>query len=333
MTTILSICIPTLNRPEFLMQALNSIFCETLLLNQVEICISNNCSEVDYAKIEKLIKHYASICNVKYNRHDKRLPLDENHHYVELMASSEYIYFLGDDDYFLTGQLPLLIDFLSKEAPDLAIFNGIFVNKDDKIIGPHFQLPAQQYSNFSKAFIELRDKGMFGAVLVKKIHLEDSKFRCLFGTSHGYGCFWFSLLSIYSSQHYPKVVIPTFPLVALRVGAKSYDNIEVYFRDILYEIAVYQRYLPSGLSQLLNEQFRMRYLKKISSVKFLASMCNSNVDIKKIKEINPSFYNQYRLKIIFSGVFVRVGAYKIVKHIYTYFFRKKPIDINLENTY
>lgn len=323
MIPTLSICIPTLNRPELLLQSLNSIFSEPLLFKQLEICISNNCSDADYAIVDARLADYASLCNIKYVRHTRRLPLDENHHYVKRMATSKYIYFLGDDDFFLDDQLPLLLDLVEREAPDLAIFNGIFVDEHDKVVGPHFDLPALCYSNFSSAFIDLRDKGMFGAVLVKAEHLDDEKFRCLFGTSHGYGCFWFALMSNYSSQQSPIVMIPTFPLVALRVGVKNYDNLRVYFRDILYEIAVYQRYLPSGLPQQLNEKFRVHYLKKISSVMFLTRMRNSNIDIKNIKNINPGFYRKYRLKIAVSEVFARIGAYDLLKKIYRSLFQKK----------
>lgn len=326
MIPTLSICIPTLNRPELLLQSLNSIFREPLLLDQLEICISNNCSEADYSTVDALLAEHASHCNIKYVRHAQRLPLDENHHYVKRMATSKYIYFLGDDDFFLDGQLPLLLDLVERETPDLAIFNGIFVDEQDKVVGPHFDLPALRYSSFSSAFNDLRDKGMFGALLVKAEHLDDEKFRCLFGTSHGYGCFWFALMSIYSSQRSPIVMIPTFPLVALRVGAKSYNNLEVYFRDILYEIAIYQRYLPSGLPQHLNEMFRIRYLKKISSVMFLTRMCNSNIDIRNIRDINPGFFRQHRLKIAVSEVFARIGAYELLKQIYRSVFQRKQSD-------
>lgn len=323
MSRLLSICIPTLNRCGFLCKALSSIFDAKWDLRKVELCVSNNASEHDYSPVEMLLATAPKALAIRYVVQPARLSLDEHMLAVKNLATSPYIYFLGDDDFFLEGQLPLLLDLVERESPDLAIFNGTLVDGQDKVIGSHFDLPAKRYSSISMAFDDLRDKGMFGAVLVKAVHLDDSNFRRLFGTAHGYGCYWFSLLSVYSSQPPLTVMIPTFPLVALRMAAKSYSHLEVYFRDIPYEIAVYQRYLPAGLPQQLNDQFKTRYLRKICSIKFLTQMRNSGVEIKSIRNIDPGFYRQHQLKIAISEFLAKSGGYELLRCIYKSFVKRK----------
>jgi glycosyltransferase involved in cell wall biosynthesis len=215
---IISICIPTLNRSHYLQKAIKSIFEAQCDLCKVELCISNNASDQDYSAIEMLLYTAPKYLTIRYVLQKTRLPVDEHMLAVKNLASSSYIYFLGDDDFFINDQLYLLIDLVERESPD------------DKMIGMHFHLPSQSYTSISTAFNDLRDKGMFGAVLVKSKYLEDTYFRKLFGTAHGYGCYWFALFSAHLRKQSINVIIPNFPLVALRMAAKSYSQLEVYFK-------------------------------------------------------------------------------------------------------
>jgi abequosyltransferase len=321
MAHLLSICIPTLNRCDYLCEALKSIFDAESVHSKVEVCISNNASEQDYSPVANLLAETPHSLSVCYLVQKERLTIDAHMLAVKNLATSPYIYFLGDDDYFLKGQLPSLLKLIEDEAPDLAIFNGTLVDGENRVIGPHFDLSPHRYRTVASAFNDLRDKGMFGAVLVKKEHLSDQNFERLFGTAHGYGCYWFSLLSA-STQPFI-VMVPPFPLVALRMAAKNYSRLEVYFRDIPFEISVYQRYLATGLPQELNEQFRAKYLRKISSTIFLAQMFTTGVTTGDIRNINPGFYRQYRLKIHFCEFLARCGGYKLLRRIYRVFFRPK----------
>lgn len=316
MTTVLSICIPTLNRPEYFCVALNSILSANIEWSLIEICISNNASDVSYSAAQKIINSAPNGIEIKYIEQKQRLSIDEHMMFVKNMANSPYIYFLGDDDYFLEGQLPLLVNFIKEESPDLAIFNGMLVDGNDNVLGSHFDLPEKIYLDIEEAFLNLRDKGMFGSVLVKCKHLNDENFIRLFGTAHGYGCYWFSLLSIDSLEKPPVVIIPRFPLVALRMANKNYNLLDVYLRDIPYEIAIYQRYLGPGLPQRLNEKFKKKYFRKISSVQFLVQMLYSVDDAWKIKNINPEFYARKRLNIWLSIFLVRSGVFKVAKSVY-----------------
>lgn len=312
----LAICIPSLNRSDYLQKAVRSIFDSGVAFSKIELCISNNASDHDYSAITELLARAPADLTVRYVVQTSRLSVDAHMLAVKNLATAPYIYFLGDDDFFLAGQLPSLVDLVEREALDLAIFNGQMVDANDTVIGTHFALPPRRYTRISDAFGDLRDKGMFGAVLVKAQHLDDTYFRHLFGTAHGYGCYWFSLFAAHVRQEPIVVIIPDFPLVALRMAQKSYNLVEVYYRDIPYEMAVYKRHLPPGEPQQLNEQFRKRYLKKTSSVFFLAQISNSGIDVDTIRNFDPDFYRQHRLKIALGKFVVSSGAYNLVRNVY-----------------
>jgi hypothetical protein len=201
-------------------------------------------------------------------------------------------------------------------VPDLAVFNGTIVDSENRPVRPHFRLPSRRYLRMEDAFDDLRDKGMFGAVLVKATHVGEAHFKALFGTAHGYGCYWFSLMAEHLHGRTPVILIPDFPLVALRMAAKTYNHVDVYYRDIPYEIAVYQRHLPTGLPQRLNDGFRKRYLRKVSSLLFLTQLCTSGSDIRRIRDIDPSFHRRHRLKIAVASAFAETGAYAALRDIY-----------------
>ncbi|HGF6568830.1 TPA: glycosyltransferase, partial [Yersinia enterocolitica] len=46
---MLSICIPSYNRANYLLKALNSIYSQNNHSMDFEVCISNNCSSDDYS--------------------------------------------------------------------------------------------------------------------------------------------------------------------------------------------------------------------------------------------------------------------------------------------
>lgn len=313
----LSICIPTLNRCIFLCAALQSIFDADWDHERVEVCISNNASEDDYSALDSLLAAAPPRLTIHYQVQPRRVPIDVSMYTVRKMASGDYVYFLGDDDHFLKGELPRLLDLIDREAPDLAIFNGVLIDATDQIVGSHFDLPPTVYPDAFSAFHELRDKGMFGAVLVRSAHLQAAHFEALFGTSHGYGCYWFSLLDDrYLDGHSAKIMIPDFPLVALRMATKSYSLLDVYYRQIPYEIAVYRRYLPAGRAQWANLQFERDYHHKIGSFRFLLPMRAAGMLILDIKDIYPAFYDRHALKLQFSDWLVRSGAFARLKAVY-----------------
>jgi len=323
MSLLFSICIPTINRTDYLLQALNSILTNNSFLDRIEICISNNCSETDYSEVESFIKEGSNLCKIKYFRHDSRIPLDENHQFVVKMASTEYIYFLGDDDYFLRDQIQNLVAFIQEKNPDLAVFNGFVIDSDNIYLGEHFNLPPREYLSLAPAFRDLRDKCSFGAVLVNKNLLQEFDFKALYGTDHAYGCFWLSIFRKYERNELIKIYVPDFPCVAIRSAQKTYNHIYVYYKTIPHWLNVYKKLAGPGIpQQLINEYIESTY-ELISSFKFLLSLIATGYNLHLIEDANPLLYKKYKVKILTCMCLYATGVYQIFKMLYKKIIKNK----------
>jgi abequosyltransferase len=311
-----SICIPTLDRCEYLCMAICSIYSQVAAHPFIEVIISNNASKHDYQNFSNLLEAAPPSLQIKYIENDTRRSIDEHMHFVVNAAKGDFIYYLGDDDFFLPNQLHLMVKLALEESPDLAIFNGHLVDHLGNIVGNHFQLSACRYTSFKRAFLDLREHGMFGSVLVKRKFLSDKSIKLLYGSSHAYGSFWLELLREYHYNKEPSILIPSFPLVALRVARKSYSPLSVYFRDIPYEIATYNRYLPPGRATSLNYMFYKRYISRITSVGFLAGLVLSGNSLDDIQIINPQVYHMSKYSIWSVRVLDRLGAFNSQKPMY-----------------
>lgn len=313
MSRALSIVIPTLNRCAYLCGALRSIIDSSCEFEKIQICISNNCSDENYNPLLDLLKTAPASLEILYVSQPVRLPIDESMYAAFALATGDYVYFLGDDDYFLDGQLAKLLNMISDQRVDVAIFNGFIVDADGHVTGTHFELEPAIYESVSSAFVVLRDKGMFGAVLVKRKLLPESYFTALFGTSHAYGCFWLSLLNAPSQDC--RILIPDFPLVALRMAKKNYNHLLVYFRDIPYELSVYRQMLSSSASRELNSAFENDFIRKVTSVRFLCYIKGMGMDLSQIKSINPALFARARTNIAVASILVTSGLHGALKAI------------------
>jgi len=90
---LISVCIPTFNRPKSLLNCLNSLVLQTN--KNFEVCISDNCSDKD---IKKLIKPFRKKLKIKFNKNKKNLGFALNLLKVSNMATGKFVWFLGDDD-------------------------------------------------------------------------------------------------------------------------------------------------------------------------------------------------------------------------------------------
>lgn len=276
----ISICIPTLNRPQYLMDGIKSIYNQQCDSFDFEVCISNNASDADYSGVDDFI-HACNLKykNIKYYIHKKRLPLDEHMHFVKKMASGEYIYFLGDDDYFKADAINEIMH-LCKKNIDLAVFNGDFVDKNGDFIDKHFDLPSGRFDSLESAFFNLRDKGAFGAILVKKSLLDDYSFQVLYGSSHAYGCFWLQMLNNPDRNY--EIIIPKQPCVNLRVAEKSYNEAIVYYRDIVREFCIYDQEINNDKGREMNSVFFDIYKNRIFSIKWMSSIFSRGANFSDV---------------------------------------------------
>jgi abequosyltransferase len=313
LSKLISICIPTLNRPHYLIEALESIFNYEQGKFLFEICISNNASNQSYAEVTALLEKKRNDWDIKYIVQDERLEIDPHMHFVVKMATSDYCYLLGDDDYFISDQLERLINLVKIQKPDLAIFNAIIVNGTNNIIGKHFKIESKTYDNTESAFLDLMDKGTFGSILVKRVHLDNSYFISLYGTSHAYGCYWLSILNDYFDNS--KIIIPDFECVYLRAAEKNYTPIVVCYRDTPLYFAIFSRYLNFGRPQMLNAIHSKKSENILTSIRFIAGFIDQGARIHDIQSINPIISTKFSfiVKFYLARLIVSSGVYLALK--------------------
>lgn len=122
---LLSICIPTYNRAEYIGHALDSV------LNQlsehtsqlIEICISDNASTDNTEDIIGLKKE-STTCSIYYNRNQKNLGFDLNVRKIVEMASGKYCWILGSDDMLAPGSIEYFLTRLvaNELVADICLF-------------------------------------------------------------------------------------------------------------------------------------------------------------------------------------------------------------------
>ena len=133
----LSICIPTFNRKNKLINCVNSIYLASLNSKlDFEVCISDNGSSYD---IYDLIKQFENKLKLKINKNESNIGYMPNLLKVISISKSDFVWAMGDDD-LLMPQALKRVDELFKSNPDVDFF---FVNSfhlDYKYIN-RFQVP------------------------------------------------------------------------------------------------------------------------------------------------------------------------------------------------
>jgi len=111
---ILSICIPTYNRAEYIGEAIESVLDQITpdTQDKVEICISDNASTDN---TEKIVKNYQrkKKCNIVYHKNEENLGADNNFLKVIDIANGEYCLWIGSDDAIEDNILTKLINIIS----------------------------------------------------------------------------------------------------------------------------------------------------------------------------------------------------------------------------
>ena len=118
---LLSICIPTYNRADYLNDCLESIaaqVCEDDLLNsQIEVVVSDNASADETKNVVAEYKN--KFTNFTYKRNEENLGFDLNVLNVVRSASGEYVWYLGDDDLIINGSLKFVLELLKTGEYDV----------------------------------------------------------------------------------------------------------------------------------------------------------------------------------------------------------------------
>lgn len=127
---MIDILIPTYNRAEFLKKnilVLNKQICDSGLQEDFRIIVSDNCSTDNTADYLSEIENDLAVQLLRY-RQDKNIGLEPNVLFLLGKATSEYVMYLGDDDYLPDGYLDFVFEKIKKEDVHCVIpgFSALF---------------------------------------------------------------------------------------------------------------------------------------------------------------------------------------------------------------
>lgn len=110
---ILSICIPTYNRPVHLENCLNSICIAKKKAKKFkfEVCISDNGSKHD---IKKIVFKYKQKIKIKFHRFKRNYGITTNFLKTIEMAKGEFVWTIGNDDLLIPKSLLIIQKLLKK---------------------------------------------------------------------------------------------------------------------------------------------------------------------------------------------------------------------------
>jgi len=124
MQYLLSICIPTYNRADLLIENIEELIfqiTEHKLENKVEICVSDNCStDNTITFVEELKKKHEAVA-ISISVNESNLGADRNYLAAMHMGESKFCWLLGSDDKLEKGALNKIVSFLS-ENQETAIY-------------------------------------------------------------------------------------------------------------------------------------------------------------------------------------------------------------------
>jgi len=263
MTIKLSICIPTLNRLNFLKENLDNLLPQ-IQGKSVEICVSNNCS--DDATADYLNK----VKGIKIINHPKRLTLDKSMQAVAEMACGEYVFLLGDDDCLMPNAIEKI---LAKLNCSMLLLNCWHADKNLKHQNLHLSdsLTNRTFNDPKEALKNLWDKMPFGSFIAKREAFDKKFFEKFIGTSHAYsGCVWQWLSKIEN----PTIHCMKEPTVLIRGADKTWESQRAEIM-LLHIPMWFSLLIDNSIYKCVAKKIKARYLKSNSKRKYLAQYVKS----------------------------------------------------------
>jgi len=122
---ILSICIPTYNRANYLDISL-SIICEQIknILNNIELIVSDNCSTDN--TIDIVLKYKELGFPILYYKQTVNTGLDGNITNCFIKASCKYVWIFGDDDILIEGGINKIMNLIKADIGVIYLNSYVF---------------------------------------------------------------------------------------------------------------------------------------------------------------------------------------------------------------
>lgn len=154
---LVSVGIPTFNRPEFLKKAIDSITNQTY--KNLEIIISDNCS--DSPEVEKFCTEYAKKdSRIKYFRHSENIGMALNGEFVLNQATGKYYMWCMDDDWLSENYIEESLNFMLNNSGYSLVFGDRYFYDADYNYVRHCLRMSYEQEDYTDRIIAYCDAAM-----------------------------------------------------------------------------------------------------------------------------------------------------------------------------
>ena len=310
---ILSICIPTYNRSEYLKECLDSVVSQLeedkRLTNLVEIVISDNNSKDD---TEELVRNFQNKYRfIKYFKNKINIGSVKNVAKLAMRAKGTFIWLLADDDIHKKGSIKTAIRIISNFNQDIIICNSdqFNTNVNKPIFNNSLQLTKDVLiDNRKDLFVFLESKFIYiidwylnfvsSFIFKRQIYFQN---KYLIKKYNGFSDVSFSQAAIiyYSKKNY-SIYYLAKPLVMARMGSHSWAANSQIKNAIAWSNAITNEYLNI-----------IHIHKDILSVKFIflafirILISKAGIVVALITLFFPQKFKIYQKVIIFFDKMIR----------------------------
>jgi len=128
---ILSLCIPTYNRPEWLGRAIRSIVAQGVTAG-IEVLVSDNSQGTESRDVvTECLGDWPGAWS--YHQNVPTVPMIENFNRLIARATGRYVLMLSDDDYLLPGGLALALETLGSTDRAACLFGVHIVDAEERV--------------------------------------------------------------------------------------------------------------------------------------------------------------------------------------------------------
>lgn len=306
---VLSICIPTFNRLNYLRELLEILLPQVQSKN-VEVCVSDNHSSDGTPEFLINLSHKYPFLRCVFN--SQNIGLDKNMLAVIAMGTGKYIYPIGDDDIIPKHSLSAILSEVSKGG-DVIVLNGWHTNPALDKVRLHLpeSLSGYYFSRADQAFISLWDKMPFGSFIALRECFSKEYSHRFVGTSHAYtGAVWDALADIEEDKGLCHINCMRQPTVLLRGAEKSWRKdaalitlyeIPIWFSMIM-EKDVYRKIIPSIRSEYLVIQTKFNSLIQLRAV----GQLNKSDVYKLVRECTPDQIKKINMVAMLPSVIAQI---------------------------
>lgn len=216
--TMISICVPTYNRPNLLSQLLDSILVQSY--TDYEIIITDNSDNDETAK---LIQNKFDNNKIKYYKNEKNLGLNLNVIKNFSLANGEYLTFTPDDDLWIDrDKLKKQVDFLENnkqinliysnaisidyEGEELSSFSSIYDSNQEIINGDEL-LPGNN-TNYFLMIATAMFRAKYKNIMLESFAFGSEEYFCYFmaSTNNKIGFIYDKTVALREAEHYRTAV-------------------------------------------------------------------------------------------------------------------------------